>query len=67
MNRTVTPASAETVLKRGLWDPKARWFAFQDEKGHKDLRYTVQIFKLFNSKVLDAEEEAAEAPVVALF
>jgi hypothetical protein len=45
------------VLKRGLWDPKARWFAFQDDKGHKDLRYTVQIFKLFNSKVLDAEEE----------
>ena len=46
------------MLKQRLWNPKTRWFDFQDDKGRKDTRYTVQMFKLFGSKVLDAEEEA---------
>jgi hypothetical protein len=46
------------VLKRQLWNEKIRWFDFQDEQGKKDTRYTVQMFKLFGSKVLDAEQEA---------
>jgi hypothetical protein len=45
------------VLKTRLWDPELRWFRFLNEKGEKDLRYTVQMFKLFGSGVLDAEEE----------
>lgn len=48
----------KTVLKQQLWDERAKWFAFQDDKGKKDLRYTVQIFKLIHSDVLDVEEEA---------
>lgn len=46
------------VLKQTLWNKSIRWFDFQDDKGHKDTRYTVQMFKLFGSNVLDAEEEA---------
>jgi hypothetical protein len=48
----------KVVLKRELWNERARWFEFQDDKGLKDVRYTVQIFKLFGSQVLDAEQEA---------
>ncbi|MCC7086266.1 MAG: hypothetical protein IT427_14780 [Pirellulales bacterium] len=46
------------VLKQQLWNERAGWFDFRNEKGEKDLRYTVQVFKLFASKVLDAEQEA---------
>lgn len=46
------------VLKRSLWNEKTRWFDFQDDKGRKNTRYTVQMFKLFGSRVLDAEQEA---------
>lgn len=48
----------KTVLKRRLWNEKARWFNFEDDKGHKNIRYTDQMFYLFGSNVLDAEEEA---------
>jgi hypothetical protein len=47
----------KAVLKRTLWNRQTRWFDFQDDKGKKDTRYTLQMFKLFGSKVLDAEEE----------
>jgi hypothetical protein len=46
------------VLKQRLWDPRTRWFDFLDAQGRKDTRYTVQLFKLIASGVLDAEEEA---------
>ena len=45
------------VLKSRLWNKDTRWFDFEDGKGHKDVRYTLQMFKLFGSKVLDGEEE----------
>lgn len=48
----------KTVLKNTLWNKDTRWFDFVNEKGEKDTRYTVQMFKLFGSKVLDAEQEA---------
>ena len=51
-------AALKDVLKQKLWNPDAKWFWFQNEKGENDLRYTVQMFKLFSSAVLDAEEEA---------
>lgn len=48
----------KTLFKQTLWNPRTRWFDFQDDRGRKNARYTVQIFKLFGSQVLDAEEEA---------
>jgi hypothetical protein len=48
----------KTVLKNTLWNKNTRWFDFQDDKGKRDTRYTVQILKLFGSKVLDNEEES---------
>lgn len=48
----------KTVLKDRLWNPRARWFDFQNAQGEKQPRYTVQMFKLFGSRILDAEEEA---------
>jgi hypothetical protein len=46
------------VLHEQLWDAQAKWFAFVNEKGEKELRYTCQMFKLFNSGVLTPESEA---------
>jgi hypothetical protein len=46
-------------LKRRLWNPQAGWFDFENARGEKNLRYTVQMFKLFGSRVLDAGQEAA--------
>lgn len=46
------------VLNRELWDTHAKWFAFRKPNGDKELRYTVQMFKLFNSGVLTQETEA---------
>ena len=51
-------AELKRVLKKNLWNKNTRWFDFANEKGQKDTRYTVQMFKLFGSKVLDAEEES---------
>jgi len=48
----------KTLLKEQLWDAETKWFWFLDDQGAKDIRYTVQIFKLFGSDVLDGEEEA---------
>lgn len=48
----------KTLLRITLWNGKTRWFDFQNEKGEKDTRYTVQMFKMFGSKVLDAEQVA---------
>jgi hypothetical protein len=45
------------LLREELWDPDIKWFKFADDKGNKDVRYTVQMFKMFNSDVLDKEIE----------
>jgi hypothetical protein len=45
------------LLKEELWDPNIRWFRFADDKGNKDIRYTVQMFKMIGSNVLDREIE----------
>jgi hypothetical protein len=47
----------KTALKKTLWNKKTRWFDFVDDRGKRDARYTVQMFKLFGTGVLDAEEE----------
>jgi len=46
------------VLRQKLWNPKDRWFDFLNAQGRKETRYTVQVFKLLGSGVLDAEQEA---------
>jgi hypothetical protein len=45
------------LLINQLWDPKAQWFAFVDDKGNRDLRYTMQIFKLIGTHVLPRGQE----------
>jgi len=45
------------LLKERLWDAQARWFRFDDGKGKRELRYTVQMFKPIGSGVLDKECE----------
>ncbi len=51
-------ALLKPLLKRELWDPEKKWFKFADGKGGSDLRYTVQMFKMLGSGVLDRECEA---------
>lgn len=46
------------VLHDELWDPQAKWFAFKHGDGRKEMRYTCQMFKLFNSPVLTDESVA---------
>lgn len=43
------------LLKKELWDPKLNWFFFRNSEGKNDIRYTVQIYKLFDSEVIDEE------------
>ena len=45
----------KTLLKDELWDSKNKWFDFFSA-GKRDTRYTVQMFKLIGSGVLDGEE-----------
>ncbi|GMV65327.1 MAG: hypothetical protein AMXMBFR75_11280 [Candidatus Hinthialibacteria bacterium] len=51
-------ADLKTTLKKDLWDPESGWFFFRDDQGHRDLRYTIQMYKLFGSGVLDPEQES---------
>lgn len=45
------------LIKNNLWDKKAKWFFYLDERMNKHLRYTIQMYKLIGSGVLDKEEE----------
>jgi len=45
----------KNILKEQLWDPGIKWFRYEDDKGNKDVRYTVQIFYLLNSHAIDGE------------
>jgi hypothetical protein len=47
----------KTLLKKELWSPDIQWFHFINRKGEKDTRWTVQMFKLFESNVLDGEQK----------
>jgi hypothetical protein len=47
----------KALLRRTLWNEQNRWFDFMDAEGKKDTRYTVQMFKLLASKVLDPDQE----------
>jgi len=45
------------LLKKQLWNPQIKWFNFINSKGNKDVRWTVQMFKMFEGNVLDDEEK----------
>ena len=47
----------KNLLKKELWDPEIRWFKFINGEGKKDIRWTIQIYKMFDSDVLDEEEK----------
>ena len=54
------PKRAEAIKKlvtKKMWNPRLRWYHWLDAKGKTQLRYTVQMFKLFSSGVLDPEQE----------
>jgi hypothetical protein len=42
-------------MKEQLWDPSIKWFKYEDDKGNKYPRYTIQIFYLLNSGVIDGD------------
>lgn len=46
------------LLKAKLWNPKTKWFDFINGQGESETCYTVQMFKLFGSPVLDDELES---------
>jgi hypothetical protein len=55
------PERAETLkklIKETMWSKKDKWLYWLDAKMNKHLRYTVQMFKLFSSGVLDKEMES---------
>ena len=41
------------LMKERLWDPSIKWFRYEDDKGNKYARYTIQIFYLIHSGVID--------------
>jgi hypothetical protein len=45
------------LLKESLWSARDKWFYFQFANGTRELRYTVQMFKMIGSGVLDKEQE----------
>ncbi|GHV00402.1 hypothetical protein FACS1894211_07610 [Clostridia bacterium] len=49
-------ARLKRILKERLWNKKTKWFDFI-AADKASARYTVQMFKLFNSPVLDGEQE----------
>lgn len=49
--------AVKRLLKKQLWNPGLKWFEYADDAGHKDVRYTIQMFYLFNSDVIDKEIE----------
>ncbi|MCR4411913.1 MAG: hypothetical protein NUV77_05735, partial [Thermoguttaceae bacterium] len=51
-------AALRALVKHRMWNSQTRWFDFFDGQGARHTRYTIQMFKLFGSGVLDAEEEA---------
>lgn len=45
------------LLKERLWSARDKWFYFEFANGTRELRYTVQMFKMIGGGVLDKEQE----------
>lgn len=54
-------ADLKVLFKKTLWNPEIRWFNFINGKGEKDVRWTLQMYKMFDHGaggcVLDEEEK----------
>ncbi len=50
-------AALKPLLKEKLWNPETKWFNFTNGQGQPETRWTMQMFKLFGSSVLDEETE----------
>jgi hypothetical protein len=50
-------AALKILLKQELWNQDIKWFIYKDSEGNKGVRYTAQMFKLFDSEVIDEEIE----------
>ena len=46
------------LLKEKLWNRETQWFDFINDQGKPEARYTIQMYKLIGSPVLDQELEA---------
>lgn len=46
----------KTLLKQQLWDEDLCWFNFINDQGKPEARWTIQMYKLVGSPVLDDEE-----------
>lgn len=44
------------LLKQQLWSSKDKWFYFLNAENKKEMRYTIQMFKLIDSDVLDDQQ-----------
>jgi hypothetical protein len=51
-------AALKTLMKQRLWNPQTKWFDFINGQGQRETRWTVQMFYLLGSGVLDQETEA---------
>jgi hypothetical protein len=47
----------KVLIKNKMWDKKIKWFHHFDKNWEKDTRYTVQMFKLIGSGVLDKQQQ----------
>ena len=50
-------AALKRLLREQMWSPAEGWFHHLDPQGGKHLRYTMQMFKLVGSEVLDGDQE----------
>ncbi|CAN5792813.1 hypothetical protein BH09VER1_BH09VER1_19180 [soil metagenome] len=46
------------LVREKMWSEKDQWWFYIDPNGRKDLRYTMQLFKLVGSGVFDEEERS---------
>jgi len=51
-------AALEPLLRQKLWNPRTQWFDFVNAQGQPETRWTVQMFYLLGTGVLDEETEA---------
>lgn len=47
------------LVRRRLWSAKDQWWVFEDPRGNRQLRYTMQMFKVIGSGAINSQEERA--------
>jgi len=49
----------KTLVREKMWSENDKWFFYLDEQMQKHLRYTVQMYKVIDSPVLDPDQKKA--------